>query len=270
MRSWALLGAALLAALLLAALRPGPAGAAMPFTSATATSVRLSAAPSFYAATVLADAPRLHWRLGEASGTTAVDAAGNHPGTYAGTVTRGLLGRSADGDTAVGFAGAGRVSTSASALEYAGRAPFTLEAWTRVDSTAGGDYGRLFSSEATTAAGRQGYNVYRCPASWSGAGTTCFFAERHRDDVGQSVGTGPLALGVWHHLVFTYDGSTMRTYADGAFVGSGASTSDLVSRGSGLTVGAGRNPYTGAVDEVAVYDRALSAARVAAHHERGG
>ncbi len=46
-----------------------------------------------YSAAVLADTPRGYWRLGEASGTTAVDASGNnHTGTYLNDVALGRTG----------------------------------------------------------------------------------------------------------------------------------------------------------------------------------
>jgi hypothetical protein len=78
----------------------------------------------------------------------------------------------------------------------------------------------------------------------------------------------------WHHVAGTYDGAFVRLYVDGAEVGSGTpasasiaySTEDLthdlfIGRyGAGCAYG-----FPGAVDEVRLWDRPLSAAEVAAH-----
>ncbi len=54
--------------------------------------------PSLTAATVLADQPIAYWRLGDTSGTTAVDATGNgYDGTYSDPVTHTLAAPSDDG-----------------------------------------------------------------------------------------------------------------------------------------------------------------------------
>ncbi len=50
----------------------------------------ITLSPSLYAPTILADGPVGYWHLGEASGTVAADSSGNgHTGTYSGTYTQG-------------------------------------------------------------------------------------------------------------------------------------------------------------------------------------
>lgn len=80
------------------------------FTGAlTATQAQglYQARQSTYAQSVLADGPLAYWRLGETSGTVAVNATGHgYVGTYTGTVTVGQAGTlTGDGNTAALFDG---------------------------------------------------------------------------------------------------------------------------------------------------------------------
>lgn len=81
-----------------------------------------------------------YWRLND-SGSTAVDSKGTNPGTFYGTVTKGVTGLvTADaGNVAGDFDGStGRVSVpDSSSLDLSG--PLTLEAWIRPDALTGGD-----------------------------------------------------------------------------------------------------------------------------------
>ena len=72
--------------------------------------------------------------------------------------------------------------------------------------------------------------------------------------------------GVWYHYALTIDG-TVTLYLDGAVVAESNAVNDpLPELGTPLLVGTGEGPgtwpLTGLVDEVFVYDRALSAAEV--------
>lgn len=82
--------------------------------------------------------------------------------------------------------------------------------------------------------------------------------------------TGAVPADTWHHLAFTRDGTTARLYVDGTEVASGA---DLATAGTqtstGWTIGSYSYPLTGALDEFAIYDRALSADTVKAHARVG-
>ncbi|MCH8044121.1 MAG: PEP-CTERM sorting domain-containing protein [Planctomycetes bacterium] len=80
----------------------------------------------------------------------------------------------------------------------------------------------------------------------------------------------------WAHLVGTYDGDTQRFYINGqevgnALVGQGFGPNDAepLRIGGGATEGNGNFFFEGDIDEVAVYDTALSPERVLAHYEAG-
>jgi RHS repeat-associated protein len=74
---------------------------------------------------------------------------------------------------------------------------------------------------------------------------------------------GTVPTGRWTHLAYTWDKTTGRYYIDGTQVGT--STSTPGTGGVGLTIGArkaGDYPATGTLDEVAVFNRALTASEV--------
>jgi hypothetical protein len=74
-----------------------------------------------------------------------------------------------------------------------------------------------------------------------------------------------VAPDTWHHFVGTYDGSTVRLYRDGSQVAS-KSVSDMAETSAPLGIGenldASDRHVDGKIDEVRVYDRALSSGEV--------
>ena len=73
--------------------------------------------------------------------------------------------------------------------------------------------------------------------------------------------SGDLPINTWFHAIATYDGSTMRLYKDGIEVGSVAKSGTINT--DVISVNIGRNPdgsnhMDGAIDEVRIYNRALS------------
>jgi hypothetical protein len=71
--------------------------------------------------------------------------------------------------------------------------------------------------------------------------------------------------GTWYHLAFTWDGSQVVVYVDGVQQGSPYAASGAHSASSGLSIGAdpnGANPADAIIDDVRIYDRALTAGQV--------
>jgi hypothetical protein len=72
--------------------------------------------------------------------------------------------------------------------------------------------------------------------------------------------------GEWHHVAGTYDGSELKTYVDGILGVTVAHVGLIDVQTHNLTIGnnsqeSGRF-YDGAIDEVNIYDRALSKAEI--------
>jgi hypothetical protein len=79
------------------------------------------------------------------------------------------------------------------------------------------------------------------------------------------VAPSPLATNTWTHLAATYDGSTIRLYVNGTQSASRVQAGAITTSTQALTIGG--NPlfgayWTGAIDEVRVYGRALSAGEI--------
>jgi len=82
-------------------------------------------------------------------------------------------------------------------------------------------------------------------------------------------GATPVDDGQWHHVAATYDGSTMSVYVDGHLDGSAPRTGTILAGASAVLIGArsdGSNAsnFAGAIDELAMYDRAIGPSEVQA------
>ncbi|MBZ5595383.1 MAG: LamG domain-containing protein, partial [Acidobacteriia bacterium] len=93
-------------------------------------------------------------------------------------------------------------------------------------------------------------------AVWAGDCTTKFAA----NSVGQ------LALNAWNHVVFTYDGSTESVYINGIRDSSiAAPTTSLCQAAVPVKIGKETSaflPFNGVLDNIVIYNQALSAADV--------
>jgi hypothetical protein len=84
-------------------------------------------------------------------------------------------------------------------------------------------------------------------------------------------GTAALPVGTWTHLAATYDKSTLKLYVNGTLVSSTAFTGTLFNSTGALRIGGNTvwgEYFGGLIDDVRVYERALSAAEIAADKDR--
>jgi CSLREA domain-containing protein len=84
--------------------------------------------------------------------------------------------------------------------------------------------------------------------------------------------TAPIPANVWSHVTGTYDGAILKLYINGSLDGTLAATVGAPSGGQRLTIGVrsdGSSPFQGLVDEVEIFDHALSPAEVAAIADAG-
>ena len=250
----------------------GPGAFAKFAVNATNTSNQFSAAASFYPYrdAVLADTPVLYWRLGESSGTVAANTATSGPaGTYynapalgqASSLTSEVVNKSISTATS----GSVTAATAASAPTQ-----FTIEAWIKTSTTAGGRIFGFGSSGTTTLSTNADRQLYLSPTGKVVAGL-------RSSSTAKAVATSPLSYndGQWHHLAATYNATTLRLYVDGAQVAT--TTTGTAGTFSGFwragleNLSAWPTPpsgtaYAGGLDELAVYATALSATRISAHY----
>ncbi|HVQ58803.1 MAG TPA: LamG-like jellyroll fold domain-containing protein [Solirubrobacterales bacterium] len=131
----------------------------------------------------------------------------------------------------------------------------TLEAW--VKPTTNGGYRTALMKE------RGADLVYSLYAS---NGATPKFESF---TTGENAATSPngLSLTSWTHLTATYDGTTMRLYENGTQVATKATTGSMPNTTGALRIG-GNAPwgeyFSGLIDEVRVYNRALSVSEIEA------
>lgn len=226
-----------------------------------------------YAAVILADAPAVYYRLGEATGTTAKNAASTGAAydlTFTGVAADqlgqpSLLARD-KGDTAVRFAGAAYASLTLSGATPAVKftTSFTIEAWLRPEPSAS-----LRTILSTKGAGADGFSFIL------GTNGDLSLACHGKQGYGGSTLTVP-ADGAAHYVAVTWEGagSTATFYVDGQGESvSGATSISLAYTSAELRLGdfADGQAYffVGTIDEVAAYPAALSATQLAAHYAAG-
>src|SRR5205823_14811920 len=76
---------------------------------------------------------------------------------------------------------------------------------------------------------------------------------------------GPLTMGSWTHLAETYDGANLRFYVNGTLVTSTPMSGSMLVSGKALRIGGNRvwgEWFKGNIDDVRVYNRALSAGEI--------
>jgi hypothetical protein len=205
-----------------------------------------------------------YWSVDEGTGTVAQDSAGGHPGTLRNgpTWTAGHIGQAVRFDGADDYVDLGNVDISGSAL--------TIAAWIRPDSFATDD-ARIVSK----AMGSAEQDHYFMLSTVSSGGIKL----RFRLKAGSSTSTlvassGTLTAGQWAHAAAVYNGSAMILYLNGVEVGRVNKTGALATSAT-TPVAIGRNPqayggFGGAIDDVRLYQRALSASDIGALMEFTG
>lgn len=199
---------------------------------------------------------------------TATDTVGNNDGTLGTAVTptaAGFIGQGMDYAGQPGNQYQARIAVPAGHTLNADTAAtnrLTMEAWIKPDDIHSNSHGY---AEII----RQQHPGYRF-ISFQGHGSKMRFQlEGEYFDV-TGLSAAQFEDGNWHHIAGTYDGSAMRLYIDGQEAGSraaslnlsGGSPPDLVI-GNLRTSGTYTEAFDGVMDEVAVWDEALSATEIA-------
>jgi hypothetical protein len=78
----------------------------------------------------------------------------------------------------------------------------------------------------------------------------------------------PIADGTYHHLALSYDGANLRTYEDGTLLDTSSVPGTLAS-GNGVRFSDPTHPLIGSLDDVRVYDHALTDGEVASLSQTG-
>lgn len=217
-------------------------------------SIVAGAAPATYTATfATAAGPVASYAFEEPSGNAAIDNSGNnHSGTISGAtrITTGRFG------SALLFDGINDWVTVADSALLDLSTAMTLEAWVYPTTSTGtrdvlikeGSNVDIYNLYARNSAGRPESNVYVGGSNRTAEGTT-------------------LPVNTWSHLTGTYDGATVKLFVNGVQVASTAATGSIPASAGALRIGGNSlwgEYFQGRIDEIRVYNRALSLAEIQA------
>ena len=213
------------------------------------------------------NSPVAWWRLGEFPGSTvANDAMGNYDGTYAGP-TLGLTSiipkdNAADFDGVNDRVEVGNIDISGTQL--------TILGWFKADDF-GAEYGRILSKAKGTANDDHYWMLSTRP---DGANYRLGFRLRAGGSTTSYTAiSGNLSPGTWTFAAAVYSGSYMILYKDAVEVGRRTKTGTLnVDATVPVWIGdnpptSGSRPFDGLIDEVALFDRALTLQELQAIHK---
>ncbi|MEQ4724913.1 RHS repeat-associated core domain-containing protein [Nonomuraea sp. B19D2] len=204
------------------------------------------ASGSLYRTTVLDSDPMGYWRLGESSGTEAKDLGWNNDSIYNGG-TFGKPGALAGtSDTAVELDADDSVSLPSDLLARVGKWA-SFETWFKTTGT-----GPLLQLQ---------YKWYADKHSMLQVAADGKLSASYLPTTTPLTSAVAVNDGAWHHVVLTVAGDTQTLYLDGQAAGTLTATINNPEDWPYAWVGG----LAASVDEVAVYDRPLSAAETATH-----
>lgn len=235
---------------------------------AAARAPKATAPTSEYDRTVLADGPAAYWPLNETTGSLGYDRVGrNDIGLTAGA-TRAVDGVSLPG-SATAFPGASS-GYGASSIAQAAPQVFSIEAWVKTTTTRGGQIAGFGSTRNPSSP------TYDRKLIMRDDGTLAFGVW----SAGARIIASPSAYndGAWHHVVATLGPSGTQLIVDGSVVAQQTAVTKAAAYAGYWNIGGDRNTadpnwapmpssgfLAGTIDDVAVYDRALTPAQATAH-----
>jgi hypothetical protein len=232
----------------------------------TDTTPPTDAPATSYREMVLTDQPIAYYRLAEAGGSEVKDEIGAHAATYTGPVKFSQPGALlTDPNPAIEPADGGCVAADR-AIDFEGGRAFTLEIW--VNYRGNDDaYRHLFTKNINAPEGRENFGIY------VRGGTLVF--ERWVDGDIVFVTSPGTASGLYLHVVGTYNGAKLALYVNGRLKDEADDVRALRPIDASLIIGCAyygelAEPTLGVIDEAAIYARALTPERIAAHYHASG
>jgi hypothetical protein len=208
------------------------------------------------------------WNFDEGSGTTAADSSGNgHDGAISGATW------TSPGAEGTGFCldfdGQGTNRVSVGTFDVTGNA-ISIACWYKADNldTPGNDP-RLISKAIGGSSEEHWFMVSSSRVSGTKVLRFRLKTDGTTGELKADTATGNIELDVWTHAAAVWDGATMRLYKNGVEVGSTAKGGTLsTDPAAKVSIGnqpaeTGDRPWDGLIDDVRIYDLALSMDEIA-------
>ena len=232
-----------------------------------AVAVAFAGAPSpasaaDYRSTVIADDPVVYYRLGETSGTVAHEERGTGlNGAYQGGTSLGVQGALTDPNPAAQFDGNNDQVTVPDAARLRIPGDITVEAW-MLKRAEGIDWTGVVGKGNAT---QRNYGLWE----WIGTDGRAFFQQTNTlGQAANAFGTTHTQLDRWYHVVGVAKGTNVFIYVDGQLEGVSVRSGTISTTADPLTIAyAGvLGHFPGVLDEVAVYNKALSSGQIYEHY----
>jgi len=224
-----------------------------------------------YVAQVLSDSPIVYYRLGESSGIYAYDISGRNMtgtistnnGVIAG-VTQGQVGALTNSpDTAYLFDGSTGNILLPAGVNTANWSALSVEAWIKLSNITFSQTAFIIANDAPLTT-NLGFNLAVTKNSVVfriGKGSAYY-------EINQAY---TFAANTWYHLVGVFAGTSLTAYINGNQIATTSVASAVVAQTTNVVniaskPGVTTNNFPGTLDEISLYNTALSAARVQVHY----
>ena len=193
--------------------------------------------------------PRVHYAFNEESGTAVENLGSGSNGTLVNASANARQTGSPDGTGYLQFNEDGAGSTAmyvTTDLSMEELTDYTMMAWIRFENNTGNNM--IFGQLGTGA------------VLHNGARNTSY----HQGHWANDLSAGAIEVGVWHHVAYRYDGVTQSIFVDGIELAS--ADRGPVTNTSNIVIGTTRDvdwDLAGGLDDVRIYDVALSAKNIA-------
>jgi hypothetical protein len=216
---------------------------------------------------------KARWKLDSSSGTSAPDSSGN---SNNGTTSGGPTWVAGHWSNALNFDGADDLVTAGSGATLDNLAAITVCAWIKPSTMGEAGYGRIIQ-KGTGANPSAGWRF-----SMAGTNGLSVGVDYATTDLVRQTANSVVAMNTWQHVAFTWTGSAtaspnLRIYKNGAEVGYSSATNGSGARGDdgAANVYLGNDntlarTFAGALDDVRVYNRVLTAAELLAIYQSAG
>lgn len=194
------------------------------------------------------------YNFNEGSGTTLIDRSGNgNNGSIANSTW--VTGKYGGG---LQFNGTTSLVTIANSTSLSLTTGMTLEAW--IDSSAltspDANWSAVIAKQHLNSSNDVSYGLYAVQGTNTPPGGNILVGSTTYGTTGGS----PLSVNTWAFLSTTYDGTTLKTYVNGALIGSRTISGKIFTTSDPLTIGGdwSNEMFSGIIDNVRIYNTALT------------